>query len=63
MKQLKYYLMIMSAVFALGSCSDDDGSPVANNGTDAEISLSADTVQVHCRQTPFRWQKREAILP
>ena len=46
MKQLKYYLMIMSAVFALGSCSDDDGSPVANNGTDAEISLSADTVQV-----------------
>ena len=46
MKQLKYYLMIMSAVFALGSCSDDDGSPVANNGADAEISLSADTVQV-----------------
>ena len=43
MKQLKYYMMILSALLMLGSCSDDDDP---TTGMDARISLSSDVLQV-----------------
>lgn len=44
MKQLRYYMMILSALLVLGSCSDDDDTAVGGAG--AQISLSADVLQV-----------------
>lgn len=44
MKQLKYYMMMLSALLCLWSCSDDDEP--ANAGAALRISLSADVLQV-----------------
>lgn len=44
MKQLKYYMMMLSALLFLGSCSDDDST--TDTGVGAQISLSSDVLQV-----------------
>lgn len=46
MKQFKYLAIMLSAVLALWSCSDDDNDPTADVAGVSSISLSSDTIQV-----------------